>query len=358
MSKYIKNIYGEICSYENLYKAYLNARKTKRLREEVLTFTNNLEENLYEIHSELTNHTYKVGQYREFYIHEPKKRLIMALPFRDRVVQWAVYQLLFPIFVKTFIYDSYACIPDKGTHNAMKRLKYWLHQVDRRKEKYYYLKLDVAKYFYRIDHAILLEILNRKIKDKDLLWLLKKFIQCEETFFGLPLDICIEEISERLSDKGMPIGNLTSQLFANLYLNELDQYCKRELRIHYYVRYMDDVIILSDSKTKLHEIRGLIETFLQERLKLNLNKKTAIRPISLGIEFIGYKLWPTHVKLKKASALKMKRRLKQVQELYNDRKIDFEKANSTVQSYFGVLQHCNSFKLKSKVLNSFVLSRK
>lgn len=357
MAKHIKNIYSEICSYENLHKAYLNARKAKRFRDEVLRFTNNLEENLADIQNELVNHTYKVGRYREFYIYEPKQRLIMALPFRDRVVQWAIYQVLFPIFVKTFITDSFACIPGRGTHSAVKRLSYWLHQVDRKPEKYYYLKLDISKYFYRIDHAVLLEILGRKIKDKELLQLLKEIIECENTSFGLPLGSNPEDTTERLPDKGMPIGNLTSQMFANLYLNELDQYCKRQLCIRYYIRYMDDVIILGNDKKRLHEIKSLIDAFLQDKLKLNLNNKTAIRPISLGIEFVGYKLWPTHVKLKKASALKMKRRLKQVQELYNEGKIEFEKVNSTVQSYFGVLKHCNSYRLKNKIFEGFVLSR-
>lgn len=357
MSKYIKNIYSEICSYENLHKAYLNARKAKRFRDEVLRFTNSLEENLMDLQNELTNHTYKVGRYREFYIYEPKQRLIMALPFRDRVVQWAIYQVLFPIFAKTFINDSFACIPGRGTHSAVKRLSYWLHQVDRKPEKYYYLKLDISKYFYRIDHAMLLEILGRKIKDKELLQLLEEIIRCKDTSFGLPLGTKLEEITERLPDKGMPIGNLTSQMFANLYLNELDQYCKRELHIRYYVRYMDDIIILAEDKKRLHEIKELIDTFLQGRLKLNLNQKTAIRPISLGIEFVGYKLWPTHVKLKKASALKMKRRLKQVQELYKDGKLEFDKVNSTVQSYFGILKHCNSYRLKSKIFDGFTLYR-
>lgn len=358
MGKYIKNIYSEICSYENLYKAYVHARKAKRYRDEVLKFSYNLEENLIDIQTELQNHIYQVGRYREFYIYEPKQRLIMALPFRDRVVQWAIYQVLFPIFTKTFISDSYACIPGRGTHSAVQKLSYWLHQVDRKPGKYYYLKLDIAKYFYRIDHQVLLDILGRKIKDKELMQLLKELVMCEKTDFGLPLGINVQDVQERVPDKGMPIGNLTSQMFANVYLNELDQYCKRQLRIPYYVRYMDDVIILAEDKKRLHEIKELIDAFLQEKLKLNLNQKTAIRPISLGIEFVGYKLWPTHIKLKKASALKMKRRLKQVQELYNSGKMEFEKVNETVQSYCGVLKHCNSYKLKSKIFEGFVLTRK
>jgi len=357
MGKYIKNIYQEICSYENLHRAYINARKCKRFRDEVLRFTNDLEDYLVEIENELQSRTYQVGGYREFYIYEPKKRLIMALPFKDRVVQWAIYQVLNPIFQKTYISHSYGCIVGRGTHKAVEKLSYWLHQVNRKPQKYYYLKLDISKYFYRVDHAVLLEIIGRKFKDPDLMWLLKTIVESRDTYFGLPLGANPDEVKERLPDKGMPIGNLTSQMFANLYLNELDQYTKRQLRIHYYIRYMDDIIILADDKKQLHYYKEAIKEFLETKLKLNLNRKTAIRPISLGIEFIGYRLWPTHIKLRKATALKMKRRLKQVRELYNEGKIDFEKVNATVQSYLGVMKHCNSHSLQNKIFGDYVLKR-
>lgn len=357
MKKYLKNIFKDICSYENLHQAYINARKCKRFRDEVLRFTNNLEENLLDIQTELQNHTYKVGKYREFYIHEPKKRLIMSLPFKDRVVQWAIYQVLNPVFQKTFITDSFACIVGRGTHKAVERLSYWLHQVDRKPQRYYYLKLDITKYFYRVDHGVLLGILEKKIKDNELMWLLRTIVDSEDTSFGLPIDKSLEEVTDRLPDKGMPIGNLTSQMFANIYLNELDQLVKRQLRVKYYIRYMDDVIILSNDKKQLHQYKDIIQEFLENELKLNLNRKTAIRPISLGIEFVGYRLWPTHIKLKKPTALKMKRRLKQIQDDYAEGKIDFEKANATVQSYLGVLKHCNSFNLKDKIFEDFVLTR-
>ncbi|MDT3699756.1 MAG: reverse transcriptase domain-containing protein [Thermincola sp.] len=358
MKKHLKDVYKDICSYENIHQAYIKARKCKRFRVEVLDFTNNLEENLVDIQNELLNHTYRVGEYREFYIHEPKKRLIMALPFKDRVVQWAIYQVLNPVFEKGYITDSFACIPGRGTHSAVQRLSYWLHQVDRKPEKYYYLKLDISKYFYRVDHAVLLEILSTKIKDPELMWLFRIIVDCENTQFGLPLGTDPDQVDERLPNKGMPIGNLTSQMFANIYLNELDQFAKRQMHIHYYIRYMDDVIILSHDKAQLHLYKEMIEEFLETKLKLNLNRKTAIRPISLGIEFVGYRLWPTHIKVKKSSALKMKRRLNQVKNLYNQGKIDFEKVNATVQSYFGVLKHCNSQSLKNKIFGDFILHRR
>lgn len=352
----IKNVYDEICSFENLYKAYLNARKNKRFRDEVLEFTNNLEEYLIDIQKDLMNHTYEVGEYREFYIYEPKKRLIMALPFKDRVIQWAIYQVINPIISKGYITDSYACIQGRGTHQAVKRLSYWLNQVSRKEPKWYYLKLDIAKYFYRIDHDVLIDILHKKIKDRQLMRLLENIINSEKSF-GLELGIHDPALSGRISQCGMPIGNLTSQMFANIYLNELDQYIKRELAVHYYIRYMDDMILLADDKKKLHEYKHLIDTFLQERLKLNLNNKTAIRPITLGIEFVGYKLWSTHVKLRKSTSLKMKRRLKQVKKQYANGKINLDDVQSTVNSYMGMLKHCNSYSLRTKIFDELILKR-
>ncbi|MBZ4669404.1 MAG: RNA-dependent polymerase [Defluviitaleaceae bacterium] len=356
--KYIKNLYDDICTFENLYLAYKNARKNKRFRDEVLEFSSNVEEYLMDIRKELIEQTYKVGKYREFFVYEPKKRLIMALPFKDRVVQWAIYQKLNPYFTKGYISDSFACIEGRGAHQAVQRLHYWLRQIGRKPGKYYYLKLDISKYYYRIDHDVLVEILSRKIKDTKLMKLLEGIIRCEDHSFGLPLDASLEETDVRINNKGMPIGNLTSQMFANIYLNELDQYVKRKLRIHYYVRYMDDVIILHESKQELHKIKKVIETFLDEKLKLNLNNKTAIRPVTLGIEFVGYKVWNTHIKLRKSTALKMKRRLKHLKKQYERGEIEIEDVRATMASYNGLMKHCNSFRLRSKLYDTLVFTRK
>ena len=291
--KRIGNIYGEICSFENLYEAYLQARKCKRYRYEVLRFSAHLEENLLAIQQELREKTYEIGAYHKFIISEPKKRLIMALRFRDRVVQWAIYRQLNPIFERQYIKDSYACRKGKGTHEAIKRLQYWLRKADRSDREWYCLKMDITKYFYRVDHATLMGILERRIKDKDLLWLLGRIVNCDKEAFGLPLDADIAQGTgeERLTECGMPIGNLTSQMFANLYLNELDQFVKNELHEHCFERYMDDSLILSDSKEKLHEDEKRISEFLETRLKLKLNGKTSIRPIRCGIEFVGFRIW-------------------------------------------------------------------
>lgn len=347
----LDDIYDRICEYEELYQSHLEARKGKRYRGDVLVFTDRLEENLIELQNELIWQTYKVGRYRQFYVREPKLRLVMALQYRDRVVQWAIYKQLYPFYDRMFIEDSYACRRDKGSHKAADRLQYWLRQVSRKPGKWYYLKLDISKYFYRVDHLVLLDILSRRIKDPRLMQLLSEIINCEDTRFGLPAGLSPEECTEDmwLADVGMPIGNLTSQLFANLYLNELDQLCKHELHVHYYIRYMDDVIILSDSKKELAELKTVIEEFLNDTLHLDLNKKTAIRPCSLGVDFVGYHIWATHRKLKKQTARRMIRNVKRMCEEAAAGKLRREEFERTAASYKGVLQHCDSYGLRNKL---------
>lgn len=259
----IKNLFPKIYDFENLLEAYKAAIKSKRYRPDVMEYADKLEENLFDLQNNLIWGLYEVGHYHMFYVYEPKKRLIMSLQFKDRVAQHAIYRQLNPLIEKQYIKDSYACRVGYGTHAAIDRLQGWMRQTERKPEKYYYLKLDVSKYFYRIDHEILKNILARQIKDKQLLDLLAKIIDCEDTRFGLPMGADIGDVAfdEMLFGVGLPIGNLTSQMFANLYLNELDQYCKHKLRIHYYIRYMDDVIILHNNKK---ELETMIEKDLQE----------------------------------------------------------------------------------------------
>ena len=347
--KTYKNIHTEICDFENLYCAYTSARKGKRWRSEVLTFSANLEENLIVIQNELINETYAVGKYREFYVSIPKKRLVMALPFKDRVVQWAIYRVIEPIMRKSFIYDSHACIRGRGAHGAVKRLKNWMRELAKHHDRPYYLKLDISKFFYRVDHEVLLAIMARKFPDEKLLRLLSLIIKSEDTPFGLPTGYSPWEDVGRLYNKGMPIGNLTSQLFANAYMNELDQYAKRELKIKHYIRYMDDIIILGSDKNQLHEYKDLITDFLETQLRLSLNDKTSIRPTTHGVEFCGYQVWPTHIKLRKSSALRAKRGLKHIQKQYADGKIDFDSAQRRLASYRGLFMHFNSYRLRRAI---------
>lgn len=352
-------LFEKIYSFENLFNAYNEAASEKWYREDVARFSAHLEENLITIQNELIWRTYKVGRYREFYVWEPKKRLIMALSFKDRVVQWAIYLQLNPLFDKQFIFHSYGCRVDKGTTRAADRLHYWLRAVDRKPDEWYYLKLDISKYFYRVSHEVLLNILGRKIDDEGLLWLMDAIINCDHTAFGLPLGLNPDQVpkEERLYDVGMPIGNLTSQLLANVCLNELDQYIKHELKVHYYVRYMDDMILLHPDKKHLAYLKTEIEIFLNENLRLHLNNKTTINKVKNGIEFVGFIIYPTHRKLKKKSLRKMKARLKYVAKEYAEGLKDFEQINPTVQSYCGVTKHFNSYGLRRKLSQSIVFKR-
>ena len=350
--KPIKGLWEQIVSYENLLEAYKSAAKGKRFRPEVLIYTDDLEHNLSRLQSDLMNGTYKTGRYHEFYVYEPKKRLVMALPFYDRVAQWAIYRVLNPYLAKGYIKDSYACIDGRGIHAASARLKYFAGLIERENGgKGYYLKLDISKYFYRINHEVLLKLLRKRFGDRELISVLERIV-CSDVPFGLPLGASPGE-SKRIYGVGMPIGNLTSQMFANFYLNELDQYIKRELKAHCYVRYMDDMIIVAKEKSELHEYRRKIERFLNRELKLNLNEKTTIRPLSLGIDFCGYKVWSTHIKLRKQTALKMKRRLKKLEKDYAVGAASLDDVKRTLASYNGALSHCDGYLLSREVFGIY-----
>ena len=354
--KRLKELYSKIYDFDNLFIAYLEARKGKRYRNEILDFTNNLEENLIDIQCDLIQKTYKIGKYKEFFVYDPKKRLIMALPFRDRVVQWAIYRVLNPLLDRRYIIDSYACRVGYGAHRAIDRLQYWLRYLSRRHDKIYALKLDISKYFYRVDHNILISILRRIIADEDLLWLLETIIRTEDSKFGIQLGDH-NFTKERLCGVGMPIGNLTSQMFANLYLNELDQHVKHRLKVRYYARYMDDMIIFHQDKQYLWWVKDEIGTFVENKLHLSLNNKTSIDTTNQGVDFCGYRVWPTHKKLRKKTALKMKKRLKYLQKAYANWRISFAEVNASVQSYFGLLEHCNSHRLFMKLCNDLIFAR-
>lgn len=350
MKRY-KNLFEKVCDFDNLYLSYLKARDGKRYRGPVLQFTNRLEDNLVDIQTQLLNNTYQISEYKQFIITDPKRRLITALSFRDRVVQWAIYRQIYPIFEQRFIYHSYGCRENKGTHKAVAQLHNWLKAVDRKPEKYYYLKLDMSKFFYSVNREILIDIIKRRIKDDKLMNLLELIIASGDI---QPVDgFAADAYPINDSKIGLPIGNLTSQMFANIYLNELDQFVKNELRLHYYIRYMDDIIILDESKEKLHEIKDRIECFVNTKLGLRLNGKTAIRPASMGVEFVGYNVWPTHIKLRKATVLKMKANIKRKHWQLKEKQITADKLNATMSSYNGLLKHCNSYNLRCKIAEQY-----
>lgn len=367
--KTIKHIKERVTDYENLYSAYLHARKSKRFRDEVLEFSAHLEDNLHEIQRTLRDQTYRPGPYHKRIIHDPVDRLIMWQAFIHRVVQWAVYQIINPEFVRSYIEDSYACIKGRGSDAAAQRLFYFMQQAGRIEKnsgldengrpriRYFLQKADTSKFFYRIDHQVSMDLLGRKCGyDPWLMWIMDLFVNAEGEKFGFPPGKGVKDVTpdEMVADKGLAVGSLLNQMLANVNQNEVDHFAKRQLHIHYYVRYMDDIVMLSDSKAQLLEWRAQISEFMAERLKLELNpKKTFIQPISHGIDFCQYRIYPDHIRLKKATAMRMKRNLKRIQKLYAEGKIDLERAQRTVTSYMGLMSHCDSYQLRKTIFGEY-----
>ncbi len=327
--KTYKNLFSKICSFENLYFSYLKARRGKNNKKEVLKFTYNLERNLFVLQKELLTEKYKTGKYRKFTIYEPKKREISALPFRDRIVHHSLYSVLEPIFEKYFISDSYACRKNKGTHKGIDKLQYFLI-----KEKpKYVLKCDVRKYFASVNHLILKKIISKRIKDKK------------------TLSLIYEIIDSTKSEKGIPIGNLTSQLFANIYLNELDLFLKERQKIKFYLRYMDDFLILGNSKKQLWFLKNKINKFLLFKLKLELHySKSLIFPSLKGIDFLGYVCFPFHKLARKSTISNFLRKIKiKIKKYYIRKSISFDKLIESFNSWEAYLNKAKTFNLKNRI---------
>lgn len=354
--KRIGNLYQRIYEYENLHLAYLNARKDKRYRNEVLSFSAKLEENLSKLQEELKRETYEISSHREFFVHTPKKRLIMALPFKDRVLQWALYQIIEPILNKRFHYHSYACRKGKGSHEAVGKVQNELRRLERLPGKTYYLQMDISKFFYRVDHEMEERIYRRMFKDQKLLTLLKIIRDSNGEKFGLRLNDHHYE-QERLNGMGMAIGDLLSQLRAGVYLNVADQYIKHNMSVPNLYRYMDDFLILSKSKAELHAILEEVELFLSVDLKLQLNNKTVIAPAAGGIDFVGYRIWTTQIKVRKSTAKRMMKACRFFSKAFRRGDMMVEDIRVRIMSYWGVIKRSNAYGLWRKVLNTVRLSR-
>ena len=348
MKRY-NNLYEKICSFENLHSAYSKARKCKRYRSEILKFSYNLEGNLLKLQEELLNQRYRHGPYREFIVNESKKRKIKAAPFRDRVVHHALCNIIEPIFDKGFIYDSYACRKNKGTHKAIKRTQIFLRSIfdysvggGKALKDIYCLQCDISKYFASVDHKILFDLIKKKIADKKVLWLIQEILN--SSYDNKP-------------GKGIPIGNLTSQLFANIYLNELDKFMKHELKIRYYLRYMDDFLIFGFKKNMLRQIENRIKEFLNNSLRLKLHpKKDIIFPINKGINFLGYIIFKDYKLLRKDTVKRFIRRTRAYQKKVSQKLMSKEKLQQSVQSWLAYAQLGNSWRLRKSLEKSLIIN--
>lgn len=281
-------------------------------------------DNILELHRELMDRTYHHGGYQGFKINDPKPRDIHKASVRDRLLHHAIYRILYPPFDTKFIFDSYSCRRDKGTHRALDRFHEFAGKVSKNHTRtVWILKCDIRKFFANIDQKILLDIFEQHIEDKDVIWLLQEVVQSFETA-GMPR-------------VGLPLGNLTSQLFVNVYMDVFDQFVKRTLKVHYYIRYADDFVVLHDDKDHLEALRPQITTFLKDRLHLELHPdKISIATIASGIDFLGWIHFPHHRVLRTATKRRMLKNLK-------------TRGNSqSIASYTGMLSYGNTHKLAAR----------
>jgi len=331
-----RNLFEALCAFENIHRAYLKARRCRKYKDETLRFNRNLENNLASLREELLNGSYRHGGYSQFSVYDSKRRLIKVAPFKDRVVHHVLCNLIEPIFDQGFIFDSYACRKGKGTHNAVWRLEKFLRSARSKAADgiVYCLKCDISKYFDSVDHKILIQIIRRKIGDKKAMVLIEKIVHSTHSSEG----------------KGLPIGNLTSQLFANIYLNELDQYVKHKLGCRRYIRYMDDFLILDSDKKRLGDCRNNIADFLNKRLKLEMHlSKTDIFPIDNGIEFLGYIIYMGHRLLRKSTVKRFCRRMRRYIKKARLGLMGKEKLNQAMESWLSYSCHADSWQLRRRI---------
>ncbi len=338
-------LYDKIISYDNLYLAYRKARKRKTLKPYVVAFEENLKENILTLHYELLTETYSPRPLKTFILRDPKTRKISKSDFRDRIVHHAVCNIIEPIFDKAFIYDSYANRIGKGTHKAIKRFEYFKRKITKNcTRSAFVLKADIKHYFETVDHKILLNILKKKILDEKTLRLIKIILDNHQT---------------KISSKGMPLGNLASQFFANVYLNELDQYVKHKLRVKHYIRYVDDFIITDADKEKLEIYKKQINTFLDEKLALELNPdKSKIYAINKGVPFLGLRIYSYHRLLCRRNIRKFKEKLIELMVRYDNKNIDYDIIYNVIEGWTAYSNTANSYNLRKRLFghsyNKFV----
>lgn len=320
----LRHRFEEVIVVENLLEAWREFMRGKRRRCDVEDFSLRLMDNLLLLHNDLCDHTFVHGNYQAFRIHDPKSRNIHKASVRDRLLHHAIHRKLHPFFDRTFVADSYSCRIGKGTHKALNRFKKFGDIVSKNNTRTcWILKCDIKKFFANIDHHILVAMLQNYIPDQNLIWLLREVI--ESFHSGLP-------------GVGLPLGNLTSQLFANIYMNELDQFVKHHLKIKYYIRYADDFVIFSENRNWLLGLLPQIDKFLRDKLHLTLHSnKVFVKTLASGVDFLGWVHFPDHRVLRTATKRRMFRRIKA------------HPTPETLNSYYGLLRHGNTHKIQLNI---------
>ena len=344
-------MFDELTSWDNLLLAYQKASKGKRGHPNVATFDHRLEDNLLQLQIELQTFMYQPGAYASFHIHEPKRRLISAAPFRDRVVHHALCNLIEPIFERSFIFDSYANRIGKGTHRALNRAQEFSRKYQ------YVLQCDARQFFPSVDHALMHNELEKKISDKNVLWLCDRILtsgicvlsnEYEMTWFDG------DDLFASLRPRGIPIGNLTSQFWGNVFMNPFDHFIKRGLRCEAYLRFVDDFLLFAHDKETLWRWLAAIES-RTERMRLSIHPNAAPRPVTEGFTFLGFKIFPQHRRLKRQKGLYYQRKLKTMRSDYAERHITFEQLTASVQGWSNHVRYGNTVGLRKSLFRKFVI---
>lgn len=346
------NLWPDIIAFENLLLAARKAQRGKRYQPNVLQFNYHLETELLALHTELTTKTYAPGPYYTFDIYEPKQRLISAAPYRDRVVHHALCEHIMPIFERTFIADSYANRQGYGVHRALRRF------IGFARSSRYVLQCDIRKYFPSIDHEILKALLRRKLKCPDTLWLIDTIIDHSNEQIPVhelfPGDDLLTMLERR---RGLPIGNLTSQFFANVYMNGLDHFVKEQLKVRKYVRYVDDFSLFSNDRAFLADARLAIEDFLAGiRLKIH-PVKSQLFETRHGANFLGFRILPDRIRVRKENLRRGKRRLRQLQADYANGRLSLADLDRSIQSWLAHLNHGDTWQLRKQIFADLVFTR-
>lgn len=338
-------MYAQLCDWDNLLLAYRRAAKGKRGQPPAAAFEYRLEDNLLALQRELREQTYQPGAYTSFYIHEPKRRLISAAPFRDRVVHHALCNTIEPIFERSFIFDSYANRKGKGTHRALDRCQEFARRASRR----YVLQCDLRQFFPSIDHAILRDLLARKIDDAQVLWLIDQILASgvgvlsdEYAMTWFPGD----DLFAANRPRGLPIGNLTSQFWANCYLNPFDHFVQRELRCPAYLRYVDDFLLFANDKRFLWDCkRAIIERLARYRATIH-PESAQVHPVENGIPFLGFVIFPGRRRLKRRNGIAYARRLRGLARAYAAGTLRFDQLNVSVRGWVNHARYANTVGLR------------
>lgn len=350
--KTYKNLYPQIVDFGNILYAWKKARKGKRYKAASTRFELDLELNLVSIQQDLVDETYRPGRYDSFMVHEPKRRKISAAPFRDRVVHHALCNVILPIYEHKFIDDSYANRVGKGTHKALDRCTRFMRRFK------YVLPCDIQQFFPAIDHAILKDILAKTIADPATMRLCHKIIDSGAGILDAEYDMRYfagDDLFAVNRPRGLPIGNLTSQFWANVYLNELDQFVKHDLRCKGYVRYVDDFLLFADDKVTLHHWREQIIAFAAG-LRLTLHENRAQpRPVAQGLPFLGFTVYPDHRRLKRDKGISYQRHLKTLHKNYQSGEIDRKSLDASVLAWIGHVQHGDTWQLREAVFSEIKL---